>query len=182
MQLKSKNEQIKDKKTLKKDKKNKYTFSNKFYIILAIVILIIPLSICGKLILSSVKAKTVFNENMNTTQINISKNAKNIKKQYDLDGQKDKFLTEYNKVQNAVGMYIMNNSTLDESSFKDITQKINNILLKSDWKDLNIEKSTYWSGNWSVDDSGKVNFKFSEKKVEPNWISDSDFEKIIVKN
>lgn len=172
------------KKTNKNDNKifKNLTFSNRFYIILAIIVVLIPVLISASIIVSNVKKNETFNDKMDISNIDISKNAKNIKEQYQKQGEEDKFITEYNSVQKATGLYIMNNSTLDDNSFKSIITKLETILSSNDWKDLNIQKSNYWSGNWLIDDKGNVSFKFSQKSIEPNWINDSKVQNMITKN
>lgn len=159
----------------------KYSIKPRFYIfLLAIVVLTIIISI--NLILSSLKITPVIDSNLDTSHMNVSKYSKQIKEQYETDGEKSKFIEEYNKIQSAVGIYIMDNSTLDQNSFSQIVKKIKSELSKSDWKNLNIEKSTYWSGNWTIDDSGNVKFKFSQKSVEPSWSKDEEVSNIITLN
>ncbi|MNP75467.1 hypothetical protein D3C76_1725310 [compost metagenome] len=76
----------------------------------------------------------------------------------------------------------MNNSTLDKNSFKDIVKDMKKELSKSEWKLLNLEKSKYWSGNWSLTDEGDVKFKFSKKDIEPDWIKDNDISSMVILN
>ena len=164
------------------NKNSKLVFENKFYVILVVAFVAILLVISLSIVLSSIKEKPVFNDNMDTTHMNISKNAENIKAQYQKDDQKQKFLDEYDKIQSAVGTYAIGNTTMDKNSFKDIIKKLNNILAKDDWKDLDIENPSYWAGKWSVDDSAKLKFKFSQKNIEPSWINDDDISGKIIKN
>lgn len=164
------------------NKSSQLVFENKFYVIIVVAFVAILLVIALSIVLSSLKEKPVFNDNMDVTHMNISKNAGNIKNQYQKDGQEQKFLDEYDKIQNAVGSYAIDNTTMDKDSFKDIIKKLNNILSKDDWKDLNIEKPNYWSGKWSADDSAKLKFKFSEKDIEPSWVSDDKISDKVIKN
>lgn len=187
--INSANNANKTNKPIKYNNKNKMSkkvstviFKNRFYIIIVVVFVLIMLSISLKLVLSSIKTQTVFDNNMDVTSVNISKEAQKIKTQYESEGQKDRFVTEYDKIQSAIGAYAIDNTTLDKNSFKDIIKNINNILSKSDWSKLNLEKSNYWAGKWSIDDSAKLSFKFSKKEIEPNWINDQDVADMIVKN
>ncbi|MCX8075358.1 MAG: hypothetical protein N2749_07230 [Clostridia bacterium] len=152
-----------------KNKKVIYEIKPRFYAVIIVIILILVL-----LIINSVKKDIVIDDSLNVMAINVSKYSDEIKIQYEKTGEKDKFINEYNIVQQSVGMYIMNNSTVDSTSYDNLLKDIKKELKKSDWSKLNMQKSTYWAGNWTVNDEGMVKFKFSSKKVEPDWIRDND--------
>ena len=45
-----------------------------------------------------------------------------------------------------------------------------------------MDNPTYWNGTWSVDNKGKLKFKFSNKKIEPDWISDATVSNFVIAN
>ena len=103
--------------------------------------------------------------------------------EYNKEEAKEKFLLDYDLVQGAVGLYIMNNSTLDNNSFESIIGKIREILQKKEWMKLDIEDPNFWNGVWSVTDDGMVKFKFGDENIEPDWIKDEELiNKLIINN
>lgn len=117
------------------------------------------------------------------SSINASKHYAELLELYEKQGMLGIFLTDYNKVQNAVGLYIINNSTLEENSFDTIIKDVNKILSKSDWtKELNVSKPLNWNGKWSTDNDGIVKFQFSNKNIEPSWLVNEEIVPKVVKN
>lgn len=114
--------------------------------------------------------------------ISVSKNHSKILEFYNKEGMREKFISDYNEVQKAVGMYIMNNSTLDNDSFSNIISSLNDEFKKEKWDESIIKKPTDWNGVWSVDENGIVKFKFSSAKIEPAYIDDKEIISKVIKN
>lgn len=158
------------------DKKKQFRIGNivikdmkRFCIAVGILVGIIIL-IC--IIISNVLSNK-YDEN-NISNVNAKKYSNEIASKYESSEMKTLFITEHNKVQNAVGMYIMNNSTMEDDSFSKIISKLQKVLKSDDWSDINIDKPSMWNGEWQIDSDGNVKFKFSIKDIEPSWINDFD--------
>lgn len=121
-------------------------------------------------------------KNKSISEINSQKNYSKILEIYNKDGMKEKFIKDYNEVQNAVGMYIMNNSTIENDSFSNIILQLNSEFRKDKWDENIINKPSDWNGTWSVDENGIVKFKFSSSKIEPKYIDDEEIAKKVIKN
>lgn len=145
------------------------------FIIVIIVIIFVILNLVG-----------VFNPKIDSTtdlsKVNANKYSEQILIQYEKDGMKENFLEYYNKLQTAIGMYILSNSTLDSNSFSNISNTLNDDLKKEEYSTLGVEKSTVWNGYFSIDSNGIVKFKFKNKEIEPSWIIDSDLQSKIILN
>ena len=144
-----------------------------FSIIVIFIIVFVTL-LCNK--------KQEINDNTNISELNIKKYSSEIKENYELEGKKDKFIEDYYYVQNGVGMYILNNSTLEDNSFESLKEKINKILSKKDWSELEMEVPTSWNGKWSVNEKGNVKFKFASKDIEPSWLEDENIKSLVELN
>lgn len=159
----------------------RYNISPRVYVIV-ISIIAIGIIVSLFIIFSSLKRTTTIGENMDASLVDVSKQAVELKTEYEKEGNADKFADEYNKVQNAIGMYILDNSTLDNNSFEKILKELKKIVSKADWSKLNIEKPIYWAGTWLLDDSGNIKFKFKTKTVEPSWIRQDLVSNMIILN
>ncbi|MDD3303656.1 MAG: hypothetical protein PHP54_01925 [Clostridia bacterium] len=158
-----KNVNTKNKSKIKNMKKF-VTFMISLIIIAFIVVLVVLLN--NKVV--------EIDENTNISELNIKKYSSAIKEEYELEGKKDKFIEDSFAVQNAVGVYLLENSTVEDGSFNELLEKINKILDKKDWSEMKGSLPTYWNGKWSVNDKGNVKFKFASKEIEPSWVSDID--------
>lgn len=162
-------------------KNNKVEIKNlkKFvtFIIISIIILFIIV-----LVILLLNKKENIDENTDISNLNVKKYTSEIKEAYELDGKKDKFIEDYYYVQNGVGMYILNNSTLDNNSFESLLDKLNKTLAKKDWSEIEMEMPTSWNGKWSVNEKGNVKFKFSNKDIEPSWLSDESVKSLVELN
>lgn len=150
----------------------------RFLISMSVFVLIIA-SIC--ILISKITLDGDFKDK-NISEINSQKNYSKILEIYNKDGMKDKFIRDYNEVQNAVGMYIMNNSTIENDSFSNIVSKLNSEFKKAKWDENIVCKPSDWNGTWSVDENGIVKFKFSSSKIEPKYIDDEEIIKKVIKN
>ncbi len=111
----------------------------------------------------------------NLSKINPKKNSSQLQKKYDTVEMKKLFLSDYTVLQNNIGIYIMNNSTMDSDSFSSLIANINKELKKDTWNLGEIQnKPTSWNGKWFVTEEGILKFSFSNKDIEPSWVKDSD--------
>lgn len=111
----------------------------------------------------------------NLSKLNPKKNSSQLQKKYDTVEMKKLFLSDYTVLQNNIGIYIMNNSTMDSNSFSSLIANINKELKKDTWNLGEIQnKPTSWNGKWFVTEEGILKFSFSNKDIEPSWVKDSD--------
>lgn len=111
----------------------------------------------------------------NLSKLNPKKNSSQLQKKYDTVEMKNLFLSDYTVLQNNIGIYIMNNSTMDSNSFSILIANINKELKKDTWNLGEIQnKPTSWNGKWFVTEEGILKFSFSNKDIEPSWAKDSD--------
>ena len=61
----------------------------------------------------------------NLSKLNPKKNSSQLQKKYDTVEMKNLFLSDYTVLQNNIGIYIMNNSTMDSNSFSSLIANIN---------------------------------------------------------
>lgn len=176
-----------EEKNVKRNQTNKKSINNKsvvikdkkkfciFIAIVALVIIVIVLLICLN--------KKVDISNVNDyTSLNALKYSNELLAKYQSEESKNKFLEDYDQVQGAVGIYIIENSTNSPDSFVNIIKELKNILEKEDFDKLAIDKPNFWNGTWNVNDEGIVSFKFGDQKIEPTWISEEEIETKIEKN
>ena len=116
------------------------------------------------------------------SNLNAKKYSNELFEKYNTEESKNKFLDDYDFIQGAVGMYIMNNSTNQPDSFTNIIKDLKEELAKGTWDKLDYERPTFWNGEFSVDDNGIVKFKFSSKSIEPSWVKDEELDGKIILN
>lgn len=116
------------------------------------------------------------------SSLNSSKYSSKILDEYEQDGKKEEFLSDYNSLQSAVGIYMIDNSTLDENSFTSIVEAVNSKLKSGDFEELGSSKPKAWNGEWKVDSAGVLKFKFDAKSIEPSWAVDADMTDKIILN
>lgn len=150
----------------------------RFSISLGIVIFIVVI-IC--ILISNINKPNI-NKDTDISSINADKNSNELLKIYNTLEMKEKFVNDYEEIQKAVGMYILNNSTMESDSFSKIITTLNNEFSKDIWDEKIVNKPDTWNGIWRVDDDGKVKFKFATKKIEPDWINDDNIINMIQKN
>lgn len=158
--------------------KVKVTNISKFISFIIILVLIVVFIVV--LVVSS-NSKNI-NENTDISKLNSNKYSEKILEEYEKDGKKEQFLKEYDEIQNAVGVYLIENSTLNENSFENIVSDTKKILEKDNWEALNVNKPETWNGTWTLDDSGNVKFQFGKKEIEPSWSKDSEVSSKIIFN
>ena len=115
-----------------------------------------------------------FTPDVNKSRYRSEKNADELKAVYEEEGNKEKFLEDVSKIQNAVSMALLNNNVVDEKTMDSRVDDINKELKKDKWDLLGIEVPTFWVGTWSVDKTGTVKFTFLNKASIPSWANDED--------
>ena len=105
----------------KKNKKS-YTLDRKKFLIFVFSIVVI---ISVIIIVVSLNKKIEINDSTDISKLNATKYCTEIKSEYNKDENKNKFIDDCNKIQEKIGMYIINNSTLDDTSFENLISKLN---------------------------------------------------------
>lgn len=134
------------------------------------------------LVYTNSNKKISIDENTDISKLSSDKYSSEIVNLYNRDGQLDEFLIEMNRVQSLVGIYLISNSTLKENSFSELIKTLNKEINNDKWVDLNSEKSKYYNGKYTIDDSGNLKFKFASKEIEPDWISSDSISRYIILN
>lgn len=158
--------------------KVKITNINRFLSFLIILVLVVVFSV---IILCVVNSKSI-TVSTDISQLNTSKYSEQILKEYEKEGKKEEFLDYYDEIQSAVGVYIIENSTLEDDSLKNIIDDINSKLENQEYEGLGVTKSNTWNGKWSVDNEGILKFRFDTKSIEPSWATSSELEGKIIFN
>lgn len=158
------------KKIMVKDKKR---FILALVIIASFLLVIVLLLVNRKQDISNVE---------DYSKLNAKKYSNELLEKYNTEESKNKFLDDYDYIQGAIGIYIMNNSTSSPDSFTNIINDLRAELKQTNWTKLDYERPTFWNGDFSVDDRGILTFKFSSKSIEPSWVKDEEFEGKIVLN
>ena len=158
------NNQNSQKRSVNKNKiviKDKKKFGIIILVLVVIIILIIALN-----------GKVKIDDTTDLSKLDTKKYSKELVEKY--NSSKEKFLEDYNLIQGGVGLYIINNATLDSDSFSNMYKEITDMFSSSNWSKIDVEKNTYWNGTWSIDENGILKFKFGSKELEPTWVNDSD--------
>lgn len=134
------------------------------------------------LIYNNSNKRIAIDEYSNIIDLDSKKYQSEILQLYNREGELEAFLTEMNRVQTLVGTYLISNSTLEENSFRELTKNLNKEINKEIWVKLNSEKSKYYYGDYTIDNSGYVKFKFNTKEIEPKWVNDDSVSKYIILN
>lgn len=162
-------------------KKSKKTYTldrNKFLIFAGIIVLVIAIVI----IIIAANRKVNINSETDISKLNADKYSSQIVSMYNSEGMKEKFLNEYNEMQNKIAIYVLNNTTSDENSFKNLVKEVNSMLQNNKTDKLEITIPDFWNGKWSLDEKAKLKFRFDNSKIEPSWISDESVKGVIIKN
>lgn len=158
--------------------KVKVTNMTRFISFIIVLVLIIIFLV---VLIVSLNNKSI-NENTNISKLNTNKYSEKILEEYEKEGRKEQFLNEYDTIQSAIGVYLIDNSTLSKDSFENVVKETQEILESKNWNVLNISKPELWNGTWTLDDSGNLKFKFGKKQIEPSWIKDDDVSSKIIFN
>lgn len=126
--------------------------------------------IVGIIVIIIVNAKVKIDENTKISTLNANKYHEEIKAEYEKEGKDEVFLTDWNKVQDVVGRYFIENYPSEKEQAQNLVNEINNILQSQNWEKINSNPPTMWNGTWEVDENGNVSFKFANKEIEPSWV------------
>ena len=162
-----------------KKNEKKYTLDKKKFLLFVGFLVIL---ISCVIVIISFNKKVEINDATDISRLNANKYYEEIQAEYNKVESKDKFLNDYNNIQNSIGVYIINNSTISDSSFENLISEINDSLAKNNFEKFELDVPTFWNGKWSVNEKGKLRFKFQNKKIEPIWIDSEELINIIDKN
>lgn len=159
------------KKIVIKNKARFMTFIFAIVIVIAVIICIVGLN-----------SKVEIDENTNISELNVEKYSEEIKAEYEQEGKDSKFIEDWNKVQDKVGIYLIENYPTDGAMLPAYITGINETLKGEEWGNFGVEKPKMWNGTWTIDENGNLNFKFASKEIEPNWASTLSDQGYIVLN
>src|SRR5574344_252738 len=160
-------------------KNKKYTLDVKrFLSFIAVIVFIVAVII----VLIASNRKVEINDATDISKLNVSKSSKEILKEYNKDGMEEKFISDFDNLQNGISIYLISNSSTDSSTFENLVVEVNGILKTGNFEKLELTNPKTWNGTWSLDDSGKLKFKFENSSIEPSWVNDSKVQGKIIKN
>lgn len=137
----------------------------KFITFIAIILVVIIVGICIAVSNSKIK----IDENTNISELNVKKYSEEIKAQYEQEGKNSKFVEDWDSIQDAVAMYLIENYPADNTQVSLLIEEINAVLKSDNWEKFGITKPTMWNGSWQSNENGNVAFKFAVKEIEPSW-------------
>lgn len=91
---------------------------------------------------------------------------------------KDKFIEIKGKIELKIANILLDGSVTDESSLEEKVEYINEILQDNKWEKLGLEGIEELNGTWSLDKTGKLQFKFNSN--EPNFVQDEDIKSYVL--
>lgn len=91
---------------------------------------------------------------------------------------KDKFIEIKGKIELKIANILLDGSVTDESSLEEKVEYINEILQDNKWEKLGLEGIENLNGTWSLDETGKLKFKFNSN--EPNFVQDEDIKSYVL--
>lgn len=155
-----------DKKTSNFNKKLVVKDKYKFITFVSVALIFIV----GIIVIMLVNAKVKIDNDTNLSKLNANKYKKEMKLQYEKEGKDSEFLEDWNKVQDSVGRYFIENYPSEKEEADKLVDELNDILKGEDWSKITCSKPTMWNGAWSVNENGNVSFKFANKEIEPtSW-------------
>lgn len=129
-------------------------------VIIAVISIVVPVADEEKSIKPDAKySKEISKENM-----------EKIKSKYEQDGVALEFESEYNEIELAVANKMLDGTVTSASELEEEITKINDMFKSYNWEYLNLEFPDYWMGTWSLDDTGKLYFKFEYEEIKPEWV------------
>lgn len=149
-----------------------------------IIIFLISISLIIALILviNNISKSDTFNspDNTKAKYLNV-KNSVKIKETYSTKENKEQFLNLAKDIELKVANYYINTTT-SEQNFDLALDNLNKEFKDTEWKTIGMKDPKEWIGEWNVDKTGAIKFKFLNQQMEPNWINDIDVSKYIIKN
>lgn len=91
---------------------------------------------------------------------------------------KEKFVEVKEKIELKIANMLLDGSVTDESSLENKVEDINEILEDNKWEKLGLENIEKLNGTWSLDETGKLQFKFNSKG--PSFVQDEDIKSYIL--
>lgn len=161
--------------------KTKYKIEDPKKFIIAISLTIILIIALIFVFINGVKNKNFIPSNNSAkTQTMFSK--KNILKAYNTEKSKEEFLNLSIEMQEKISMWLLSNVTKEKDSFDKGVQEINKELKKHHYEKYNIDpkRVDFWIGDYSLDKTGKLTFKFSKESIKPNWVKDENIKNIVI--
>ncbi len=164
--------------------KNRNVTTKKGQIARALIIFTITMTlfIALTVIISNMKSTDTFSSPDNTKSKYLNeKNSSKIKETYNTSENKDKFLILVKDMEIRIVNHYINNITKTNSEAV-VFEKLNTEFKQKNWKTIDMKEPSQWIGEWSVDKTGAIKFKFLNKQMEPDWMNDQDVSKYIIKN
>lgn len=102
-----------------------------------------------------------------------------IKTAYETEGKKQEFLNICKDIELAVANRLLDGTVTNDDELAQAIVRINNVLKSADWSYLGLNTSTYWMGDWSVDEKGSITFTFQSENMKPDWVQAEDVKEYI---
>lgn len=149
---------------------------------IVIFIISISLIIALTLVINNIIKSDTFSTPDNTKAKYLNeKNSGKIKETYSTQENRDQFLSLAKAIELKIANYYIN-TTSSQEKFDIALDKLNEEFKQTEWKTIGMQDPKEWIGEWNVDKTGAVKFKFLNKQMEPEWINDVEVSKYIVKN
>lgn len=107
-------------------------------------------------------------------QVVSSNDAQKIKNAYETEGKKEEFLSLCERIELAVANKLLDGTVTNDGELAQAITKINSVLKSDDWSYLSLESSSYWMGEWKLDNKGTLTFTFQNSDMKPSWTKDED--------
>ncbi len=158
--------------------KGKYKIEDKKKFVTAIFLLVVIILVITLIVMNISNKNLIPSNNKKVTQSIFNK--KQIKKMYNQD--KELFIQTHKEMQEKISMWLLSNLTKEADSFEKNVKEANKYLSNKDYSKLSLDKNKidYWIGDFVLDNTGKLTFKFGSKGILPNWINDSDIKNIVL--
>lgn len=157
--------------------KGKYKIENKKRFIIAVTVLLAIIVMAFVIIITALNKDFIPNNN-NVTQVMFNK--KKIRNLY--NNKKEEFKNTHKEMQEKISMWLLSNITKEKGSFEKNVEEVNKYLEKGEYEKFSLDKAKidYWIGEFKLDKTGKLTFKFSNKGILPSWIKDDDIKDIVL--
>lgn len=175
-----KKQSIKDKQV--KNKLKKIKINRIHTIIIASLVLLAIFFAIFVIIKVSNKPKIILTDSTIFTTLNVDEYSSDILAMYNREGQVDLFKTEMDRIQSLIGNYLIENMTINQEDTKKLIKNVQKELSSKTWGEILSQKSTYYVGQYKVEENGNLKFKFASKSIEPSWVKDEKVAKYIILN
>ena len=167
---------VKQSKARKQIKNMENKYKNGYLVklwVLRITIILISLIVVF-FIINSIKWIDDINKT-DISSLNASKYSEEILLNYNKEGQKEKFEKYITDLESSIAVYLINNTTASDNSFKNLVKEVEKDINSKDWSKFNLNKDEYYNGKYILDEQGNLKFKFAIKEIEPTWAKDSKY-------